>query len=196
EAANAERAAVIGLGEGAATALLFAATHPERTRALVLYGANARTTAGDGHPHGPSPAAQDEVVARMRSSWGEPLFLERLAPSLAHHDGVRRCRARYLRAAAGPGAAIAHHRAGAALDVRAVLPAIRVPALILHRAGDAAVPVAAGRDMAQQLPNARFVELAGGDHLPFVGDDGALTREARGPLLPDIGPEGTPQLPA
>jgi serine/threonine protein kinase/pimeloyl-ACP methyl ester carboxylesterase len=179
DAASAERAALIGLGEGAATALLFAATHPERTRALVLYGANARTTAGDGHPHGPSPAAQDEEVARIRSSWGEPLFLERLAPSMASDAPFREFWARYLRAAAGPGAAAAHHRAGAALDVRPVLPAIRVPTLVLHREGDAAVPIAAGRAVAQQIPGACFVALAGGDHLPFVGDAGAIAEEVR-----------------
>jgi pimeloyl-ACP methyl ester carboxylesterase/hemoglobin-like flavoprotein len=179
DAASAERAVVIGLGEGAATALLFAATHPERTRALVLYGANARTTAGDGHPYGPSPTAQDEVIARMRASWGAPLFLDRLAPSMVNDEAFGGAWARYLRMAAGPGAAIAHHRAGAAIDVRAVLPAIRVPTLVLHRAGDAAVPVAAGRALAQQIPDASFVELAGGDHLPFVGDNVALTEEVR-----------------
>jgi pimeloyl-ACP methyl ester carboxylesterase len=179
DAAGVERAALIGLGDGAATALLFAATHPERTRALVLYGASARATAGDGHPYGPSPAAHDEVVARIRASWGEPLFLDRLAPSLANDDAFRGFWARYLRMAAGPSAAVAHHRAGAAIDVRPVLPAIAVPVLVLHRAGDAAVPAAAGRALAQQIRDACYVELAGGDHLPFVGDSAAITEEVR-----------------
>jgi len=194
DAAHAERAALIGLGEGAATALLFAATHPERTRALILYGANARTTAGDGHPYGPSPAAQEEVVARIRTSWGEPLFLDQLAPSMANDDAFRGFWARYLRAAAGPGAAIAHHRAGAALDVRAVLPAVRVPVLVLHREDDATVPVAAGRAVAQQIPGACFVELAGGDHLPFVGDSGAIAEEVRRFLAQAIKPADTTWL--
>jgi serine/threonine protein kinase/pimeloyl-ACP methyl ester carboxylesterase len=141
DAAGAERAVAIGLGEGAATAVLFAATHPERTRALVLYGASARATAGDGHPHGPSPAQQDEIAAHIRKSWGEPVFLDRLAPSMVNDPAFRKQWAGYLRAAAGPRAAIAHHRAGAALDVRAVLPAIHVPALVLHREDDAAVPI-------------------------------------------------------
>jgi serine/threonine protein kinase/pimeloyl-ACP methyl ester carboxylesterase/hemoglobin-like flavoprotein len=177
DAASAERAVVIGLGEGAATALLFAATHPERTRALVLYGASARSTAGDGHPYGPSPAQQDEIAAQIRRSWGEPLLLDRLAPSMAGDPAFRTRWAGYLRAAAGPRAAIAHHRAGAALDVRAVLPAIRVPALVLHREQDAAVPVAAGRAVAEQIPGARFAPLAGRDHLPFVGDSGGFADE-------------------
>jgi eukaryotic-like serine/threonine-protein kinase len=179
DAACAERAVLIGLGEGAATAMLFAATHPERARGLVLYGASARTTAGDGHPHGPSPAEQEEVIARIRASWGEPLFLERLAPSVAGDEAFRSFWARYLRMSAGPGAAIAHHRAGAAIDVRAVLPALGVPALVLHRAGDAAVPTAAGRALAQQLPRVRYVELASGDHLPFVGDSATIVEEVR-----------------
>jgi class 3 adenylate cyclase len=85
--------------------------------------------------------------------------------------------------AAGPGAAVAHHRAGAALDVRGVLHAVHVPALVLHRAGDAAVPVAAGRALARQLRDARFVELAGGDHLPFAGDSAAIAEEVRRFLL-------------
>jgi pimeloyl-ACP methyl ester carboxylesterase/hemoglobin-like flavoprotein len=177
DAAGAERSVVIGLGEGAATALLFAATHPERARALVLYAASARSTAGDGHPHGPTPEQQAEVAARIRGSWGEPLFLDQLAPSMAGDPTFRDPWARYLRAAAGPGAAIAHHRAGAALDVRAVLPAIRVPALVLHREHDAAVPAAAGRDVAERIAGARFVALAGRDHLPFVGDGGRFAEE-------------------
>jgi serine/threonine protein kinase/pimeloyl-ACP methyl ester carboxylesterase len=179
DAACVERAVLIGLGEGAATALLFAATHPERARALVLYGATARTTAGDGHPHGPSPAAQEEVIARIHSAWGQPLFLDQLAPSMADDEAFRGFWARYLRLAAGPGAAVAHHRACAAIDVRAVLPTVRVPTLVLHRAGDAAVPIAAGQALARQIPNARFVELVGADHLPFVGDSAAIAEEVR-----------------
>jgi serine/threonine protein kinase/pimeloyl-ACP methyl ester carboxylesterase/hemoglobin-like flavoprotein len=194
DAACVERAVLIGLGEGAATALLFAATHPERARALVLYGANARTTAGDGHPHGPPPEAGEEVVARIRASWGAPLFLDRLAPAVASDEAFRGFWARYLRMAAGPGAAIAHHRAGAAIDVRTVLPAISVPALVLHRVGDAAVPIAAGRALAQQIPDARFVELAGGDHLPFVGDSEAIAEEVRRFLSQADKPADTNQL--
>ena len=136
DAAGAERAVAIGLGEGAATAVLFAATHPERTRALVLYGANARSTAGDGHPHGPSPARQDEIAAHLRKSWGEPVLLDRLAPSMANDPAFRKQWAGYLRAAAGPRAAIAHHRAGAVggaiqLTPRGELPDEAVP---LHAA--------------------------------------------------------------
>jgi len=194
DAAGAERAVLIGMGEGAATALLFAATHPERTRALVVYGANARTIAGDDHPYGLSPAALDQMIAHMRASWGDPLFLDRLAPSMVRNEAFRGFWARYLRAAAGPGAAVAHHRANAAIDVRAVLPTIRVPALVLHRAGDTAVPIAAGRVLAQQIRNASFVELPGGDHLPFVGNTTALAEEVRRFLAHPDGPVDTPPL--
>jgi pimeloyl-ACP methyl ester carboxylesterase/hemoglobin-like flavoprotein len=187
DAAGAQRAALIGLGEGAATTLVFAATHPERTRALVLYGASARTTAGDGHPHGASQAQHDEMIARIRTSWGEPLFLERLAPSMADDRSFRDHWARHLRAAAGPGAAIAHHRAIAAFDVRPVLPAIRVPVLVLHRDEDAAVPIAAGRALAEHIPDARFAALSGRDHLPFVGDGAAIV-ELAGRFLAEAAP--------
>ncbi|HEX3480450.1 MAG TPA: alpha/beta fold hydrolase [Kofleriaceae bacterium] len=194
DAAGAERAVAIGLGDGAATAALFAATHPERTRALVLYGASARSTAGDGHRYGPSPAQQDEIAAHIRKAWGEPVLLDRLAPSMANDPAFRRQWAGYLRAAAGPRAALAHHRAGAALDVRAVLPAIRVPALVLHREQDAAVPIAAGRAAAGQIPGARFVALAGSDHLPFVGDGGELAEEVRGFVAQPARPADTTWL--
>jgi serine/threonine protein kinase/pimeloyl-ACP methyl ester carboxylesterase/hemoglobin-like flavoprotein len=179
DAAGVERAALIGIAAGAAPAVLFAATHPERTRALVLYAPNARGTAGDGHPHGPSAADHDAAIAEMRAAWGEPLFLDRIAPSVSGSAAFRSHWARYLRTAASPSAAIAHHRALAAFDVRAVLPAIRVPALVLHRDGDAAVPIAAGRAVAESIPGAQFVALAGRDHLSFVGDTAAIVGEIR-----------------
>ena len=180
DAAGAERAVIIGLGQGAAACALFAATHPERTRALILYGGNARVTAGDGYPHGAPPERHDEARARIRASWGEPLFLETLAPSQVQNEAFRSWWARYLRMAVSPGAAIAHQKAGAAIDVRAILPAIRVPTLVLHRTGDLAVPIAAARYLAEHLPDAQLVELPGSDHLPFVGDTGALVDAVRG----------------
>ena len=194
DAASAERVAVIGLGDGAAIAALFAATHPDRTRALVLYGASARAAAGDGHPFGRSAAAHDDDVAQIRAGWGGPLFLDRLAPSVAHDAAFARFWARYLRMAAGPGAAIAHHRATAAFDVRVVLPLLRTRTLVLHRTGDAAVSIAAGRAVAAALPDAQLVELAGADHLPFVGDAAAIVDELRRFLAEGARPAATTQV--
>jgi serine/threonine protein kinase/pimeloyl-ACP methyl ester carboxylesterase len=179
DAAGVERAALLGLGEGAATCLLFAATHPERTRAIALYGGNAKATTGDGYPLGAPADRVDELRDRVRASWGEPLFLETLAPTLARDEAFRAFWARYLRSAAAPGAAIAHLRANAALDVRPVLPAVRVPSLVLQRSGDPAVPLEAGRWLASHIEGARLVELPGADHLPFVGDAGPIVDEVR-----------------
>jgi serine/threonine protein kinase/pimeloyl-ACP methyl ester carboxylesterase len=171
DAAGAERAVLLGFGEGAATSALFAAAHPARTRALVLHGGAARSSAGDGH--------LAELCDRIRASWGEPLFLDAMAPSQADDPVFRRWWARSLRMSAAPGAAIAHLRAGAAIDARPVLAAIRVPTLVLHREGDLVARADEGRDLAERIRGARFVALEGSDHLPFVGDAGAIVDEIR-----------------
>ncbi|APR82224.1 Adenylate cyclase [Minicystis rosea] len=179
DAAGAERAALIAFGAATAPATLFAATHPERTRALVLAGGAAKLTTGDGHPFGYDPAAFHKRAERIRSAWGEPLFAEIVAPSLARDDAFLRFWARYLRTAAGPGAAATLLRSAAAIDVRPALSAIHVPTLVLHREGDRAVPVAQGRYLAQRIPGARLVELPGDDHLPWAGDFARVVDEIR-----------------
>jgi class 3 adenylate cyclase len=120
---------------------------------------------------------------------------------MGNHGPFHEFWARYLRAAAGPGAAIAHYRAGADLDVRAVLPAVRAPSLVLHREGDAVVPIEAGRAVARGIPDACFTALPGGDHLPFVGDSEALLEEVRRFLSQaarpaEPGPQSVPLLAA
>ncbi|MFT3766979.1 MAG: alpha/beta fold hydrolase [Minicystis sp.] len=179
DAAGAERAALVGVGAGAGPAALFAATHPERTRALVLVGGAAKITSVDGHPCGLDPAVIQQREAQIRASWGEPLFADLLAPSLARDDVFLRFWARYLRTAASPGAAVALLRSAAAIDVRPALAALHVPTLVLHRQGDRDVPIAQGRYLAQRIPGARFVELPGDDHLPWAGDSARILDEAR-----------------
>jgi hypothetical protein len=166
DAAGVERAALLGFGAGVPTCALFAATHPERTRALVVYGGGARATVG---------AEQQALVrAQIRASWGEPLFLDTLAPSLASDDAFRRWWARWLRMSASPGAALAHYQATAAVDVSPVLSAIAAPALVLHRTEDGSVDHEEIRLLARHIPNAMLLDLPGADHLPFAGDAEAL----------------------
>ncbi len=99
------------------------------------------------------------------------------APSLVHDPTFREWWRTYLRMSASPGAAAALIRMNLAIDIRHVLPAIRVPTLVLHRAGDRSIPVEHGRYLAEHIPGARFVELPGDDHLPFVGDQDAILDE-------------------
>jgi pimeloyl-ACP methyl ester carboxylesterase len=174
-AAGVERAALIGLGAGVATSVLFAATHPERVRALVLYGGSARRAV--------DPEDQTRVREQIRASWGEPLFLDRLAPSLADDPPFRRWWARFLRTSASLGAALAHHRSGTTTDVRALLPVLRAPTLVLRRDGDAVSDAGEIRYLAQHIPGATIAELPGADHLPFVGDTGAILERVRDFLI-------------
>jgi serine/threonine protein kinase/pimeloyl-ACP methyl ester carboxylesterase len=184
DAAGAERAALIGFGAGVPTCALFAATHPERTRALVLYGGGARATAG--------PEEQARVRAQIRGSWGEPLFLDTLAPSLVSDDPFRRWWARFLRMSASPGAALAHYEASAGVDVRAALVAIAAPTLILHRTEDASVDHEEIRFLAHHIASATLVDLKGADHLPFAGDSDALLDRVRD-FLEGAGGKGQPE---
>jgi class 3 adenylate cyclase len=172
DAAGSERAAIFGISEGGAMAMLFAATYPERTRALVLYGAYA---------HYPSwvlsGAALEEFIASIEASWGTGASATRFAPSRAGDEQFRQQWARFERLGASPAAVVALTRMNAEIDVRHVLPAIRVPTLVLHRRDDTRVNVEAGRFTAAHIPGARYVEMPGPDHAIWVGDNDRIAAE-------------------
>ena len=113
----------------------------------------------------------------MLDEWGGPVGIDERAPSRASDPAFRDWWASYLRMGASPGAAVALTRMNAAIDVRGVLPSIRVPTLVLHRTGDRCLKVEEGRYLAAQIPGATFVEQPGDDHLPFVGDQDAMLAE-------------------
>ena len=171
-AAGSERAAVLGISEGGPMSVLFAATYPERTAALVLYG-----TFAEFRSWVPTREALEGILGYMDRDWGTGRSLPHFAPSLAAEPRFRRWWARHERGGASPGAAMALMRMNSEIDVRHVLPAIRVPTLILHRTGDVTVDVEAGRYQAAHIHGARYVELPGTDHLPFVGDSEAILAE-------------------
>lgn len=179
DAVGSERATLLGFWEGGPMSALFAATYPERVTALVLYGMMAAHTWSPEHPWAPTPEANESATATVEATWGQGRTVERLAPSLAHDEGFRQWWARLERNSLSPGSAAEMFRLNTAIDVRAVLPTIRVPTLVLHRSGDEMVPVAAGRYVASQIPGARFVELPGVDHLTFVGDTEAFASEVQ-----------------
>ena len=179
DAAGIERASIAGVSEGGPLAMLFAATYPERVETLALLGTAARFVAGDGYEHGPSPDAFAQFVDQLASHWATPesLLVPVFMPSLFEDTAFRRWSARYERLAASPGAVRDIMRFIAAIDVRDVLEAIRVPTLIIHREGDLVTPVAHGRYLAQHIAGARYVELPGFDHVPWVGDADAVLDE-------------------
>ena len=171
--------------------ILFAATYPERTRALVLYGAYARAGRAVHHRFG-APAEQlPQQFDHVRQTWGTPDsgFLEVYGPSAAGDPAQREWWARHQRISASPGAVIALMRMNADIDVHQVLPAIRVPTLVLHRTGDRLIEISQDRHLAEHIPGARFLELPGVDHLPWLGDVDGITGAVEEFLT------GTPQAP-
>jgi pimeloyl-ACP methyl ester carboxylesterase len=174
DAAGSNRAVLFGVSDAAATCCLFAASHPERTLALVLFGAYAKGLRAPGYRWGRTREQLHRVVERIEREWGGPVGIEDCAPSRAADAGFRQWWSTFLRRAAPPTPAAALARMNAELDVRAALPSVRVPALVLHRVGDRVSPVEAGRHMARSIATATMVELRGEDHLPFVGDQEAI----------------------
>ncbi|MGH7356023.1 MAG: adenylate/guanylate cyclase domain-containing protein [Candidatus Rokuibacteriota bacterium] len=170
DAVHSPRAALFGISEGGAMCLLFAATYPERTTALVTHGSFARRTWAPDYPWGPTKEEFLRFVEGAVRDWGGSVGLEARVPSMAHDPRFREWWGRWLRSSASPGAYRALMQMNAEIDARHVLPAIRVPTLILHRVGDKAVPVEASRYMAEQIPGAKYVELAGDDHPPWAGN--------------------------
>jgi pimeloyl-ACP methyl ester carboxylesterase len=180
EAAGSERAVLFGVSEGGPMSALFAATHVERTLGLIMFGTYARRLWAPDYPWAPTEEARQAFYAEIRNGWGGPVGIEDRAPSRAGDPAFREWWARYLRHGASPAAAFALTRMNAEIDVRQVLPVVKVPTLVLHRADDRCLRAAEGRYVAERIPGARFVELPGDDHLPFVGDQERLLAEIEG----------------
>jgi class 3 adenylate cyclase len=177
DAVGSERAVLFGPSEGGPMAALFAATFPERCISLVLYGALARWLEADDYPEGRPPALVAAYGKGWIDGWGSGASLRVLSPSLAHDDGFRRWWGRFERHSVRPGMVGPLLDTINALDIRAVLPAIKVPTLILHRRGDRLVDVANGRYLAAHIAGARYLELPGDDHIWFTGDADSLLDE-------------------
>ncbi len=174
DAVGSERAALCGVSEGGPMCSLFAATYPEKTSALVMIGTYAKRVRDEEYPWGPTMEEREHFFEVMRDQWGGPVGIDERAPSLANDPQFRDWWATYLRMGASPGAAVALTQMNAEIDVRNVLASIRVPSLVIHRRDDQCLKVEEGRYVADRIPGAKFVELPGNDHLPFVGDQDAI----------------------
>jgi pimeloyl-ACP methyl ester carboxylesterase len=161
DAAGMEQAAVFGVSEGGALSMLFAATYPDRCRALVLWGAWSRG----------SQEGVDSLLGYIGRGWGTGRSLGRFAPSRANDPALQIWWGKCERLGASPAAVAALVRMNGEINVRDIIPTIRVPTLVIHRTGDQIIPVKAAGSLAKHIPGARCVELPGADHFFFVGDD-------------------------
>jgi pimeloyl-ACP methyl ester carboxylesterase/class 3 adenylate cyclase len=177
DAVSSARAALFGYSEGGPMCTLFAATYPERTTALIMSGSYARRMWAPDYTWGTPRETWDAFLDAMVRNWGGTVGLDERAPSLAGNAQFRDWWALYVRQSASPSAGRAIWSMIADIDVRHVLPAIRVPTLIIHNTGDRNVPVEHGRYMAEQIPGAKYVELPGIDHIPYVGNSDMILDE-------------------
>jgi pimeloyl-ACP methyl ester carboxylesterase/class 3 adenylate cyclase len=173
DAAGMDQAALLGISEGGPLSALFAVTYPDRCRALVLYGSFARFTSWL-----PTEEALAAFLGYIDQAWGTGGSLPLFAPSIANDPGGQQWWARFERLGASPAAASALMRMNSQIDISGILPTIRVPTLVIHRTEDVTINVEGGRYLAEHIPGARYIELPGKDHIPFVGDNAGEIAEA------------------
>ena len=191
DAAGSKRAAVFGFSEGGNLSTLFAATYPERTIALVMFGTFSKRIRSADYPWAPTIEEREQQYDEVARDWGGRMNLDRYVPSRLDDEAFTRRLSAYFRSAASPGAAVALLRMNTEIDTRNVLPAIHVPTLVMHRTGDRSVHVDEGRWMAGQIPGARFAELPGEDHMPWVGNQDSVLDEVQ-EFLTGVRPEREP----
>jgi pimeloyl-ACP methyl ester carboxylesterase len=177
QAVGSERTALYGISEGGPMALLFAAAHPEQTSALILYGSSPKFSQAPDWPWGWTAEEVHGWLEEIDRDWADGAMFDLFAPGYAHIEAARQSWGRYLRAGASPKMGRAVIQALAALDCRDILPAVRVPTLIIHRSGDKVAKVEAARYMEQHVPGAKMVELPGDDHPYTLGDQDSIIDE-------------------
>jgi pimeloyl-ACP methyl ester carboxylesterase len=170
DAAESERAAIVGVGDSGPIALLFAATYPDRVSSLVVVNTAARFTAAEGYPWGYRPKEVERFLRLQQDTWGTGGTVERLTPTMATDERYRAWWARYQRMSASPRTSARVGELIFGMDVRRILSSIRVPTLVLHRSGLQMVPVELGRYLAEHIPGAKYVELPGNDYFVYIGN--------------------------
>jgi class 3 adenylate cyclase len=175
DAVGSERAALVGESEGGSMSILFAATHPERTSALVVYGAMAHATVAG--VAGSSAVDIPSIIQSLQDNWGQKSMMEFYAPSRVGDAAFEEWWLRNERLGLSPGAVASIFQMVLEIDIRHVLASVRVPTLVLHRAKDRLVAVENGHYIAEHIQGAKFVELPGEDHPAFLGDADLLVGE-------------------
>jgi class 3 adenylate cyclase/esterase/lipase len=166
DAEGVERAAIFGISEGGSLAILFAASHPDRSRGLILYGAFAQFKSWL-----PTQEALEDLFQYIDTAWGSGESLPMFAPSMTDDPAFKQWWGKFERLGASPGAAKKIMRLNSQIDITDILPSVKVPTLVIHRTDDVTVNVEGGRLLAERIPNAKYVELPGVDHLPMVGEN-------------------------
>jgi len=161
-----DQAALFGISEGGSLATLFAASHPERSKALILYGAFAQFKSWF-----PTQEALEGLFQYIDSAWGSGESMPMFTPSMTEDPAFKEWWGKFERLGASPGAAKKIMRLNSQIDITDILPSVKVPTLVIHRADDVTVNVQGGRLLAERIPNAKYVELPGVDHLPMVGEN-------------------------
>jgi len=193
DAVGSERAAVLGVSEGGPMSIIFAATYPERTVALLLYGAEVREEIDDEWPWGDMRRDELEAyLAAIPGRWGQASDIEWLNPTIANEEWLRQWFGRLQAQSISPGGYVDYYRTTFEIDVRDVLPTVRVPTLVMHRLEDHSLAVDNGRYIAAHILGARYVELSGKDHIPWLSEADDVINEieelltgSRGPSEPD-----------
>jgi class 3 adenylate cyclase len=170
DAIGIEQAVMIGASDGGPLALYCAASYPGRTSHLVVINSYAKRVVADGYPWALTQAQWENFLAQANEHWGEPIFVDVIAPGHVNDEEFRNWWASFLRMSMSPGAALAMMGMNAQIDIREILPTIHPPTLVIHRTNDLVCPVGGGRFIASQIEGARFLELPGDDHLPWLGD--------------------------
>lgn len=181
DAVGSDRAALFGTDQTGPLAIVFAATYPERTSALIVCASYARGTWAPDYPGGWTDEQWDAYLEELERRWGQPDYVREyykwMAPSLTLDDKALETLTRSYRMTGGPGTALALETLERETDIRHVLSAVHVPTLILHRTDDQVYPIGDGRFLAEHISGARFVEVPGGDHLPWEGDSDLLVSQ-------------------
>jgi pimeloyl-ACP methyl ester carboxylesterase len=189
EDVGSDQAVLMGVSEGGPMSILFAGTYPERASALILWGSDVKGVRTDDYPWAPSFDEAIRAVEEAAERWGRPDYcdevLRKTAPSVAGDEQFRAWWGSYMRLGASPASAAALLRMNMEIDVRHVLPAIRVPTLVLHRTDDRVADVRNSRYIAERIPGARAVELPGADHFAWIGDTERVLAEV-GAFLAEV----------
>lgn len=170
DAANSERAVLLGMSEGGPMCILFAATYPERTRSLIILSSYARRVSAPDYPWGTEPQAWTQLTQMLETDFAEATAIGARAPSAATDPLLQRQWSKYMRQSASPGTAVRYAKMNGRIDVRPILASIRVPALIMHASRDRTVNVENGKYLARNIESAEYVELDSDDHIAYWTD--------------------------